>query len=182
MQNCTKDPESCLLHYHRQQLKYTSHEVQNELLSIMAQHALRKVAQKIQRAVFFTIMIDETTDCSNKQLVMLMFYWVGEDLSAHKDFVGLYLTNSITSAALNLASIIEDTMLSMSIKLEHCHGQCYDGAIAISGTKPEVASHHPKNHKHAVYMHVLLWPRSCNLTVGDTVKQCSIIKSTLEVV
>ena len=69
-------------------------------------------------------MIDETTDYSNKQQVMLVFYWIGEDLSAHKDFVGLYLTNSITSAALNLVSIIEDTMLSMNIKLEHCHGQC----------------------------------------------------------
>ena len=37
----------------RQQLKYTSHQVQNELLSIMAQQVLRRIAEQIQSAVFF---------------------------------------------------------------------------------------------------------------------------------
>ena len=55
----------------RQQLKYTSHDVQNELhvhvILIIAQQGLCIIAQQIQRAVFFTVMIDETTDCSNKE-------------------------------------------------------------------------------------------------------------------
>ena len=44
----------------KQQLKYTAHEAQNELLSIMAQQILRSIAVQIQNAVYFTIMIDET--------------------------------------------------------------------------------------------------------------------------
>lgn len=57
---------------------------------------------------------------------MLVFRWVGEDLVAHKEFIGLYLTESISSAA--LVKVIEDKILPMNIKLENCRGQCYDGA------------------------------------------------------
>ena len=68
-------------------------------------------------------MVIETTDCSNKEQVVLAFRWLHEGLAAHEEF-GLYLTDSITSAA--LVAIIEDTIVYMNIKLEHCHGQCYD--------------------------------------------------------
>ena len=83
----------------RQQLKYTSHEVQNELLSIMALQILCRIAAEIQSAVFFTVMVDEATDCSNKEQVVLVFRWVGEDQAAHEEFMGLYYTDSITAAA-----------------------------------------------------------------------------------
>ena len=54
-------------------------------------------------------MLDETTDCSNKEQVVLVFRWVDENLTAHEDFVGLYVTDSINSAA--LVAIIRDTLL-----------------------------------------------------------------------
>ena len=79
------------------QLKYTSHHVHNELLSIMALQILRRIAGQIQESVFFTVMLDETTDFSNKEQVVLVFRWVDENLTAHEDFVGLHLTNSCTS-------------------------------------------------------------------------------------
>ena len=42
----------------KQQLKYTALEVQNELLSLMAQQILRHLAKQIQDSVFFTIMVE----------------------------------------------------------------------------------------------------------------------------
>ena len=51
----------------KQQLKYTSPEVQNEFLSIMSAQILRA---NIQRAVYYTVMVDETTDKSNKEQVV----------------------------------------------------------------------------------------------------------------
>ena len=84
----------------RQQLKYTVHEVQNKLLFIMALQILCHIAAQIQSAVFFTVMLDETTDCSNKEQTMLVFKWVDDDVTAHEEFIGLYLTDSITVAAL----------------------------------------------------------------------------------
>ena len=48
---------------------------------------------------FFSLMIDETTDISNKKQVVL-FRWVAEDLTVHEDFFGLYETDAIDAKAL----------------------------------------------------------------------------------
>ena len=45
--------------------KYTSAEIQNEMLKLMSLNILRKIAANIQQVPFFTIMADETTDKSN---------------------------------------------------------------------------------------------------------------------
>jgi len=50
----------------------------------MFQHILRSTAQHIQKAKYITVMIDETSDCSNKEQVVLVFRWVGQDLTAHE--------------------------------------------------------------------------------------------------
>ena len=64
----------------KKQLKYTSHEIQNEMLDTMA---LQDVAKSLQSALFFCIMIDETTDTSNVEQVVLVFRWVNDDLAVH---------------------------------------------------------------------------------------------------
>ena len=123
-------------------------------------------------------MVDETTDCSNKEQVVLVFRWVGEDLVPHEDFIGLYLTDSIAATA--LVDIIEDVILRMNIKLEHCRGQCYDGASTMSGTKKGVAKVIATKESRAIYTHC--YGHALNLGVGDTVKQCHLMKSALDVI
>ena len=162
----------------RQQLKYTAHEVQNELLSIMSQQILRGIVLQIKNAKYVTVMIDETSDCSNKEQVVLVFRWVSEDLVAHEEFIGLYLTESISSAA--LIKIIEETILRMNIKLENCRGQCYDGASAMTGIKNGVATVIASRESRAIFSHC--YGHALNLGVGDTIKQCQLMKSSLEVV
>ena len=109
---------------------------------------------------------------------MLVFRWVNEDLVAHEEFIGLYLTARITSAA--LVTIIEDTILRMNIKLEHCHGQCYDGASAMTGMKNGVANVIASRESRTIFSHC--YGHALNLGVGDTNKQCQLMKSSLEVV
>ena len=123
-------------------------------------------------------MIDEATDCSNKEQVVLTFRWVGEDLVPHEEFMGLYLTESITSAA--LVTIIEDTLLRMNIKLEHCRGQCYDGASTMSGVRNGVATIIARKESRAIFTHC--YGHALNLAVGDSIKQCHLMKSALDVV
>lgn len=57
----------------RKQLKYVSHDVQNEFLSIMAMKVLHEITASLQSSANFTIMVDETTDMSNKEQVVLVF-------------------------------------------------------------------------------------------------------------
>ena len=49
--------------------KYTSHDIQNEMLKLMALSILRKIAVNLRTTEFYTIMVDECTDISNHEQV-----------------------------------------------------------------------------------------------------------------
>ena len=65
--------KSCVDWIQRKCNKYTSHTIQNEILKIMAVHVLRTIATSLQSSLFLTIMIDETTDISNREQVVIVF-------------------------------------------------------------------------------------------------------------
>ena len=113
----------------KKQLKYTSIEIQNEMLDTMALQVLRDVAENLQSSSFFCFMVDETTDASNVEQVVLVFRWVDDNLAVHEEFLGLYQSDSID--AKSLVAIIRDTLLRMNLKIENCRGQCYDGASSM---------------------------------------------------
>ena len=161
-----EDFPSMTKYMERKQLKYISHDVQNEYLSIMAQQVLREIASTIRSAVFYCIMVDETTDSANQEQVVLVFRYVDEDLVAHEEFVGLYLTDSITSAA--LVAIIKDTLLRLNLKMKNCRGQCYDGASSMCGAKKGVAKTPRDEEPRAIFTHC--YGHALNLAVGDCVK------------
>ena len=123
-------------------------------------------------------MVDETTDCSNVEQVVIVVRWVSDDLSVHEDFIGLYKTDSIQ--AKSLVSIIKDTLLCLNLKMELCRGQCYDGANVMSGAKSGVATMISLEEPRAVFTHC--YGHSLNLAVGDTVRQSKVMKSALETV
>ena len=49
--------------------KYTSHDIQNKMLKLMALSILRKIAVNLRTTEFYTIMVDECTDISNHEQV-----------------------------------------------------------------------------------------------------------------
>ena len=86
--------------------KYTIHEIQNELLKIMALNVLRKVSACLHSSSFYSIMADETIDISNREQVTIILRWVDDtDFSVNEEFVGLYAVPSIGSDM--LVSIIK---------------------------------------------------------------------------
>ena len=157
----------------RKQLKYSSHEVHNEFLSIMALQVLRQIAASLQSAVFYALIVDETTDKANEEQVVLVFQWVDNNLVAHEEFVGLYLTDSITLKA--LVAVIKDMLLRMNLKIEHCRDQCYDGASSMSGAKKGVAKILCDEEPCAIFTHC--YGHALNLAVSDCVKQCKVMRS-----
>ena len=57
--------------------KYTSSEIQNELLEVMALGMMRQISTNIQKATFCTIVADETACVSNKEHLVIWFgVWV----------------------------------------------------------------------------------------------------------
>ncbi len=49
--------------------KFTSHDIQNEILKLMALSVLREIAGNLQRTEFHTIMVDECADIGNHEQV-----------------------------------------------------------------------------------------------------------------
>ncbi len=156
--------------------KYTSPQIQNECLQIMALQILRKVSQNIRDSACFTIMADECTDIANKEQFTIVIRWVGEDLQDHESFVGLYQVEGINADC--LVSTIKDALLRMNVKLSDCRGQCYDGASNMCGSKNGVATQIIKEEKRAVYTHC--YGHALNLAIGDTIKQSKVCRESLE--
>ena len=117
--------------------KYTSHEVQNEILKLMALRVLREISTNLHSTEFYTVMIDECTDISNKEQVVIVLRWIDDQLTPHEEFLGLYVVPSIGSSV--LVSIIKDTLVRMNLSLTKLRGQCYDGASNMRGAINGVA-------------------------------------------
>lgn len=183
--------------------KYTSHDMQNEILRKMAHTILCGIATNLQRTEFFTMM-DECADKSNQeqvsrflstahaghvlintlsffcilviQLVVVM-RWVDDTLSVYEDFLGLYAIPSIEASS--IVSAVRDTMIRLNLPVTKVRGQCYDGASNMSGLKKGVATQLQEDEPRAIYMHC--YGHSLNLAVGDAVRQCKVMKVALQI-
>ena len=155
--------------------KYTSHQSQNGILRIMAMNVLREVAHSLQQSPFITLMMDETTDISNKEQSVMVLRWVSEDLEVNEEFLGLYHVPSIDAATLTIAA--KDTLCRMNLPLSKLRGQSYDGASAMSGAKSGVAKRIQEEEPRTVYTHC--YGDSVNLATCDAIKESKPLKSAL---
>lgn len=156
--------------------KYTSPDIQNEMLQIMALDILRNIAADLHNASFFTIMADECTDSANKEELVLCFRWVDDHLEVHEEFIGLYQISNISADT--IVAVIKDTLLRMNLNLNRCRGQCYDGAGAMAGAHKGVASQISREEPRALFTHC--YGHALNLAACDAVKKCKVIQDTMD--
>ena len=93
--------------------KYTSPEIQNNLIKVMAMHVLRNLSDKLHKSPFVTIMVDETTDITNQEQVTVVMRRIDEELVVYEEFLGLYAVSCINAAT--LFAVIKDTMLRLNL-------------------------------------------------------------------
>ncbi len=156
--------------------KYTSHEIQNNLIKVMALSVLRKIAEKLHESPFLTVMIDETTDTTNQEQVTVVIRRIDEHLEVSEEFIGLYTVTTIGAAS--LFSVIKDTFLRLNLSMNKLRGQCYDGCSTMSGTRSGVAKRVQEEEPHAVFTHC--YSHSLNLAANDSVKKSKLMKASLE--
>ena len=128
-----KDQPLLLKWLERKEDRYTSHDIQNEIIAIMANHVIRDLKKSDIRGGFFSIICDEYTDISNKEQLTICIRWVDKELQAHEDFLGFYNVPDI--GAETIVSAIKDVLLKLQLSLVNCRGQCYDGASNMMGHK-----------------------------------------------
>ena len=65
-----------------------SPDIRNEMLSIMALHILRDITADIS-GKWFTVMVNETTDISNTEQMVICLCYVDDSLKVYEEVVGL---------------------------------------------------------------------------------------------
>ena len=143
----------------------------------MAYQIMRELSKANRSSLYFTIMADECTDISNKEQFTICVRWVDESLVNHEDFLSLYLVNDI--GASTLTDTIKDTLIRMGLSLSQCHGQCYDRASNMSGSRSGVANRLLAEEKRAVY--TLCYGHALNLAIRTIMKQSKPCCEAMEV-
>ena len=107
-----KDQPLLLKWLERKEDRYTAHEIQNEIMAIMANHVIRDQVTKI-RGGFFSIICDEYTDISNKEQLTICIRCLDKELEAQEDFLGLNNVPDIGSET--IVSAIKDVIKAILI-------------------------------------------------------------------
>lgn len=156
--------------------KYTSADMQNEMIRVMARQVLREVTASLHTTAFYTIMADETTDKSNREQVVLCLRWVSDNFDVHEEFIGMYMVE--VCDAPSLVSVIRDVLQRLNLTMKKVRGQCYDGASTMSGSKSGVATTLLREESRAVYTHC--YGHALNLACADTVRLSKLMRDALD--
>ena len=88
---------------------YTSHQIQNEILKIMATEVLHNISTSLQDSPFICLMMDETTDVSNHEQTTIVLRHVTDKMEVLEELIGMYQVPSIDFKT--LAQVAKDTPL-----------------------------------------------------------------------
>ena len=153
---------------------YLSHDIQNEICTLMSNDVLRTILSNMGEA-HFALIADEYTDISNKEQLTLCLRWVEDDLTVHEDFFGFYNIPNIQSDT--IVSAIKDILIRMNLSLENCRAQCYDGASNMLGKKSGVAKQISDIQPNAYVTHC--FAHSLSLSVKDVTESCKVLSDTM---
>ena len=146
--------------------KYVHHEVQNEIIDIMAKMVEQKVLEPIQMSDF-SLMCDETTDSANLEQAVIVLRWVDDETyEISEDFVGLRTLELKTGEA--IFQMIKSALDEFLLNFSQVKGQNYDGAYNMSGSKKGVSALVQEVEPRAIYIHCNA--HSLNLGVSDAIK------------
>ena len=144
----------------------------------MAFIVLRDITKNINDSIFYSIMADEVTDCSNKEQFIICFRWVNKGFNTHEDFIEIYNVDSIKADT--LVTVITDVLIRLNIPLSNARGQYYDGAENMCGIKNGVSNKMLSENPKAFFTHCFQHALNLNLAVGDMVKNVRFLKDKMD--
>ncbi|XP_066964231.1 zinc finger MYM-type protein 1-like [Macrobrachium rosenbergii] len=157
--------------------QWLSPNIQNEILNIASDLVLKDISKAVGKTGKFSLIVDETTDVSNKEQVSVCLHYIHNGQPA-ETFVGFHEVKSAKGKA--LFQLVLDVLHKMELRIEDVVGQCYDGASNISGKEKGVATRVQEVAPKAIYVHC--YEHLLNLALQDTLQENTVIRNALAVV
>ena len=79
--------------------KYTSPEIQNELLGVMGDMVLQTISNEVQKAGIYSLLADETKDISRKEQLSIVLRYINNG-SVYERFVGYTFAEQLDAESL----------------------------------------------------------------------------------
>ena len=111
------------------------------------------------------------------QLTICIRYVCPMTFEVFEDCVGLYATDRTDAS---LTKLSKDVLLRLSLPLNRCRGQCFDGASNMSGRRSGVATRIQQEEPRALYVHCM--GHSLNLAVQETCRSIKVMADTFDTV
>ena len=147
---------------------YISKTTQNDLIKSCGQVITDKIVDEVKRNKFFTIIADEAADSSNKEQMSLVLRFVDDNRNIREDFVR-FLHCKWGLCGADLAKLILNALTDLSLNINDCRGQGYDGAGAVAGHINGLSAHILRLNRKAIYTHC--YSHRLNLAICDS---CSV--------
>ncbi|KAH9743315.1 TTF-type domain-containing protein [Citrus sinensis] len=147
---CSKEIAQVVLENAPSYAKYTSSDIQKELLNILA----NKVRNKIRRELGdgkFCILVDEALDESDKEQMAIILRYVDCDGYIRERF--FEVVNVMETIAVTLKKEICNVLARYDLLVENIRGQGYDGASNMRGAWNGLQALFLKDCPYAYYIH-----------------------------
>eukprot|EP00267_Zea_mays_P024127 XP_008650399.1 zinc finger MYM-type protein 1-like [Zea mays] len=130
--------------------KYTSPDIQKEILSVIAMEIRKHIRDEVGDAKF-SILVDETCDVSKREQMALVLRFVDKDgVLQERFFDCVHVTNT---RALTLKQELSHVLAIHSFDIQNLRGQGYDGASNMKGELNGLQALFLRECPYAYYVH-----------------------------
>ena len=131
--------------------KGTSNTIQNEILDIIRAWIRQQITAPLQKdTAVFSIIADEVTDCSNKEVLSVCLRFLDTSVMKEVFFDYIYLERTTGEY---VAEALKGSLKEHNIDIKKARGQSYDGAPSMSSEKVGVQRRIREESPRALYSH-----------------------------
>jgi hypothetical protein len=158
--------------------KYTSPDVQNELIEIIGQLILKPIIAEINATGVFCLIIDGTQDISVHEQISFCVRYVDQEFNIRESFLGFW--DSPRSDAASLFGVVQNVFSEVGLSFSMLRGQCYDGASTMAGQHTGLATRILELQPLAPFTHC--WNHQFNLILVHACSPVKHVRNTLNTV
>ncbi|CAB4029058.1 52 kDa repressor of the inhibitor of the kinase-like, partial [Paramuricea clavata] len=144
---------------------YISKTSQNKIIKCCGQVISEQIIQDIKASKFYSIIADEAADSSHKEQMSLVLRFVDIDINIREEFIA-FLQCRWGLTGEQLAKLILEALNNLTLSIDDCRGQGYDGAGAVAGHINGLSANILRINEKALYTHC--YSHRLNLAVCDS--------------